>query len=513
MNVQAIDDRRDGRLRRFIDGCSLADRQALATILRESTDLGGRTPPHDLDAERSVLSAVLTHGPAFEQVREVLPTGALFYADAHRRIFDAACEVYADGQPVDYQTVGTRLKDRERLQAIGGIAYLVNIVDATPAVAHVVAHARIVAEKARLRLLIETCQLVAGEAYTPLATDAHAFAQEAAEKVSQIAEVGVVTRVQSTEEIGRVRTEELRAQWRGERDPWGMRGPHERLHAITHGYGLGEQTYLPADTGGGKSAFALQVSRYLAGRKYAGETIGCGYLSLEMRSAKHYDRGLLQEACEIAADLRLPPITYRELQTGRDEDDRPIDAARIAVLDQAERNLRALPLAFDDAAKDVAGVRATARLLQRRMRDRGARLKFLVVDHLQLVRLPATRREDEALAKVVAEFNEIAMDLELHLMVLCQFNRGSQDRDVPVRSDIRGAAAIEQIAHKIVILHRPWTRMTRAQKKAATPEAAREAEAMVAKNRDGKEGVVPMSYVGAGFRFDERDDDDDNQEA
>lgn len=510
--VQTFEDRRDARLRGMVERSTPAERQALAAILRETTDLGGRTPPHDLDAERAVLAAVLTSGEVLDAIVAILPTGAPFYADAHRRIYDAAVEVRASGQPIDIQTVSTWLKDRERLQTIGdgtvnGLSYLVKLVDATPSVAHVAAHAKIVAAKARLRQLIDTCQLVAGEAYTPLAADTQAFAQLAAERVSQIAEVGVQTRVQSIAEIGRARAEELRAQWRGEREPWGMRGPHPRLHAVTHGYGIGEQTYVAADTGGGKSVFALQVARYLAGRKHAGETIGCGYISLEMRSAKHYDRALLQAAYEIATELRLAPITYRELQTGKDEYDQPLEGARIAVIEQAQRTIDALPIAFDDAGKDLGGIRATARLLQRRMRERGARLRFLVIDHLHLVRLPAARREDEAFARVVAEFNEIAMDLELHLMPLCQFNRGSQDRDVPVRSDIRGAAAIEQIAHKIILLHRPWTRMTRAQKKDAPEEASREAEAIVAKNRDNPEGAVPMDFVGAAFRFDECDDD------
>jgi len=502
--VFGADERRDARLRSFVERATPADRAALASILRESLDTGGRSAPHDDQAERSVIASVLLDGSVLDEVQDILPDGAAFYADAHRRIYDACLEVRAKGRPVDVTTVATLLNDRQRLQAVGGVTYMTQVVDATPSVANVAAHAKIVAEKARLRRLVDTCSLLAHEANTPLAVDAQEFAQQAAEKVAVIAEAGVVSRVRSVDEIGRTRAEELRAQWRGERDPWGMRGPHARLHALSHGHGIGEQTYVAADTGGGKSVYALQVARHLAGKAYAGEQIGCAYLSLEMLSERHYDRALLQAAYELAEEQRLPPITFRELQTGRDEYGRTLDGDRIALLDEAQRRVRALPLAFDDAGKDLAGVRAVARQLQRRMRDRGARLRFVVIDHLHLLQLPDARREDEALAKVVAGLNDLAKDLELHLMVLCQFNRGSQMRDVPTRSDIRGAAAIEQIAHKILLLHRPWTRMSREQKRQASDDEKREAEAMLAKHRDGQEGVVAMEFVGAAFRFDER---------
>lgn len=508
---QSSDERRVERLRSYVERCSPAERSILATLLRESTDLGGRVPPHDVEAEQSVLSAIFTEGAKLDEVLDVLPSGEPFYAHGHGRIFDAMIAVRSSGQPVDIQTVTSWLNGRERLQTVGdgttnGLSYLVKIVDATPAIAHIAAHAKIVADKARLRKLIETCQLVAGEAFTTLSADAQEFTQQASDRVSQIAEVGVQTRVQTMAEIGRVRAEELRAQWSGEREPWGMRGPHARLHAITQGYGIGEQTYVAADTGGGKSVIALQVARHLAGRTHAGETIGCAYLSLEMRSAKHYDRALLQRAYEIACELRLAPITYRELQTGKDEYDQPLDPARVAVIDQARRTIDAQPIAFDDAGKDLGGIRATARLMQRRLREQGAVLRFLVLDHLHLVRLPPARREDEALARVVAEFNEIAIDLGLHLMVLAQFGTKTDGKDAPTMSDIRGASAIKQIAHKVYIVHRPWTRMSRDEKREATEEQKREAEVIVAKNRDAPEAVVPMDFIGKAFRFDECDD-------
>jgi len=122
-----------------------------------AVDIAGRVPPHNAEAEAAVLSAVLTNGASFDEVLDVLPDGAPFYADANRRIYDAAVEVHASGQPVDLQTVYEHLKQRERLQAVGGLEYISKLIDASPAVAHVRAHAHIVVEKFRIRRLIETC--------------------------------------------------------------------------------------------------------------------------------------------------------------------------------------------------------------------------------------------------------------------------------------------------------------------------------------------------------------------
>src|SRR5207237_170869 len=113
-------------------------------------DLGGRVPPNNAEAEAAVLSAVLCDGRALDAVLEFLQAEH-FYSDANRRVFEAAEELHRRSQPVDTQTVAGWLKDRERLQAIGGISYLAKLVDATPAVAHVAAHAKIVKEKSRIR--------------------------------------------------------------------------------------------------------------------------------------------------------------------------------------------------------------------------------------------------------------------------------------------------------------------------------------------------------------------------
>ena len=126
---------------------------------------GGRVPPSDLDAEGAVLSATLLDSDAFDRVQEILKPEH-FYADANRRIFEAILELKAESKPVDIVSVAAWLRDRNRLAQIGGTPYLAQLSDATPAVAHVDAHARIIREKYRMRQLIATCQRTVAEGYS-----------------------------------------------------------------------------------------------------------------------------------------------------------------------------------------------------------------------------------------------------------------------------------------------------------------------------------------------------------
>ena len=149
---------------------------------------GGRVPPNDLDAEAAVLSAVLLDADAFDRVQEVLGSEH-FYSDANRRIYEAVLDLKSlTGQPVDIVSVSGWLRDRNRLAQVGGTPYLAQLTDATPAIAHVENHARIIREKWRLRQLISTCQRVTAEGYAGC-EDVQSFIDSAEQAVFDIARV------------------------------------------------------------------------------------------------------------------------------------------------------------------------------------------------------------------------------------------------------------------------------------------------------------------------------------
>ena len=155
----------------------------------------GRVPPSDLDAEAAVLSATLLDSDAFDTVQEILQP-LHFYADANRRIFEAILDLQSLSRPVDIVSVAGYLRDKGRLDQIGGTPYLAQLADATPAVAHVAAHAQVIREKWRLRQLISTCQKFSAEGYGDCG-EVQGFIDQAEQSVFDIARIPQTSNVVS----------------------------------------------------------------------------------------------------------------------------------------------------------------------------------------------------------------------------------------------------------------------------------------------------------------------------
>lgn len=156
-----------------------------ARLLRQSE---GRVPPHDLNAEAAVLSAIMLDGERMRDVADVLRPDH-FFAEAHRQIFAVQLELHVEGQPVDIVHVGERLKLRERIKQVGGSSYLIEILNTAPFVANARAYADIVIGKARVRQTIAAAQRIAAVGYTDYG-DADAYCQEAAQSLERIAATG-----------------------------------------------------------------------------------------------------------------------------------------------------------------------------------------------------------------------------------------------------------------------------------------------------------------------------------
>src|SRR5690348_592989 len=159
----------------------------------------GRVPPHDLDAEGAVLSAVLLERDALDKVLETLKPDH-FYSEANRRIYEAAVELSTKGTPIDIVSVAGVLRDRERLAQVGGSAYLAQLVDSVPSVAHIESYARRVKEKWRVRQVIATCQRVAAEGYGDVG-EVQDFIDGAEQSIYEIARTPEASSVQRIEPI------------------------------------------------------------------------------------------------------------------------------------------------------------------------------------------------------------------------------------------------------------------------------------------------------------------------
>ena len=252
--------------------------------------VAGRVPPHDLDSEAAVLSALLLSREAFLAVAPIL-RAEHFYSDANGRIFEAVCELTAAGTPGDIVTVASWLRDRERLTQVGGASYLAQLADATPAVAHVTAHAANVVEKWRLRALIAAHQVAAAEGYGNIGTDVDTWAEAHLLKLRNLADEAP-TRPSLTSPAAAVA--DLVSSW--ERPaPYAPTGLPGLDKLLSGGLRAGNVIGLAGAAKSGKSALAGQILYDATGPNVIGI-----YASVEMPRREVWARFIAREVFRLA---------------------------------------------------------------------------------------------------------------------------------------------------------------------------------------------------------------------
>ncbi len=484
----------------------------------QAIDVAGRIPPHNDDAEAAVLSAVLTESRAFDMVVEVLPNGEPFYTDAHRRIYDAAVELHQKGQAVDIQTVAALLKDRDRLQAIGGLAYLARLVDATPAVAHVAAHARIVKEKHRVRQLIEACQMVAAQGYGDYG-EAQQFIDSAEQAVYEIARSTSTSSVALLYDVVQAAFVSLQEALERGKTITGVPTGFVDLDGMTSGMHPGELIVVAARPGMGKTSYVLNIAVNVAnavpeqapGEELAVDTkFGVMVFSLEMPKEQLANRMMCSEGRVNLSDVRKGNVMGERW-------DKLLESANL---------LSRLPIWIDDTpALNVLELRAKVRRQQAeydRKNEQGKytqRIGLVIVDYLQLMRgREGLSSREQEISEISRGLKALAKELQVPVIALSQLNRavetrGGKDKR-PQLSDLRESGAIEQDADMIQFIYRPEYYMI----DKGSPEAQKVkglSEVIVAKQRNGPTGRVRLTFIDSCTRFENRDrslyqgDDDD----
>jgi replicative DNA helicase len=454
-----------------------------------------RIPPHNEEAEAAVLSAVLADGKALDEVLELL-RAEHFYSDAHQRIFAVAAEVRAKGQPVDVQTVAAVLHDRERLQAIGGVSYLAKIIDATPAVAHVTAHARIVLEKWKVRQAIEACQLSAAEGFAD-----YGEVDEYLDRIEQrLYELAHTSKSSETTLVYDV----VRASFERAMDATvpSIATGFSALDARTGGYFAGELVIIAARPGMGKTALALNQAVHIASRtpEPGSPRYAVAVFSLEMPKIQLPQRMICSEA---RVDLSL---LRKKLLAGEAFDRYVEHAHRIAQL----------PIWLDDTpALGLLELRAKVRRVQRAFNrsDGTQKLGVVIVDYLQLMkgREGAVNREQEV-SELSRGLKALAKELDVAVVALAQLNRAVETRGAkekrPQLSDLRDSGGIEQDADVIQFIYRPEYYL-RQQGTSDEANAVRGyAEIITAKQRNGPTGRDVLAYHDAYTRFEDASEAD-----
>jgi replicative DNA helicase len=432
---------------------------------------GDRTPPHDVEAEQSVLGAMMMSKDAIADVVENL-RGADFYRPAHEQIYNAITDLYGRGQPVDPLMVSDSLGKRGELLKIGGADYLHTLIASVTVAANAGYYAAIVREKAVLRRLVDASIRIGQMSYA-----AEGDVDEIVDRAQ--AEVYSVTGGKASEdykplsELMQPTLDEMEAISSRSGKLAGVPTGFADLDDLTNGLHPGQMVIVAARPGVGKSTLALDVARSASIKHGLTSVI----FSLEMSQIEITMRLLSAEAS----------IPLSNIRGGRMRDD---DWARVAA---KMGQVSEAPMFIDDSPNlTMMEIRAKARRLKQR-HD----LKLIVIDYIQLM---TSGKKVESRQLEVSEFSRqlklLAKELDVPVVALSQLNRGPEQRNDkrPMLADLRESGSLEQDADLVILLNRPDLHDR-------DSERAGEADFDVAKHRNGPTKMITVAFQGHYSRF------------
>ena len=443
-----------------------------APAARELLD---RTPPHSLEAEKAVLGSILLDPTVIDEMA-LLVRPSDFYSDAHEKIFGHMLALHENSNRVDITLLVNRLKDASQLKSIGGLACLADIAECTATAANAEYYSRIVRDKSTLRAV--------GLAGLAQFTDSFAPDAEPRELLSQ-ADTRL-TAIYDSRSTGGAHPLREGLQQANERihapevQSFGLATGFPRLDSLTGGLHDGELIIVAARPSVGKTALTLNLADYVSvDRHDAACTL---FVSLEMS-----ERELAQRM--LAARANVSTQKFRNGGFTKDERDR---------LAEAMNQLDAAPIHVDDSpSRTVSEIAADARRLKRK-HD----LKLVIIDYLQLLE-PENARDSrqEQVSKMSRRLKGLARELNIPVICLSQLNRlPEQAKETrPRLSRLRESGALEQDADVVIFLHREWV------KGAAVQSISGVVQLIVAKQRSGPQGELPLWWRGEFTRFESLD--------
>jgi replicative DNA helicase len=421
-----------------------------------------KTLPHNAEAERTVLGAVLVDGSTFNSAAEIL-TRDDFYREAHRRIFDAMAALAERSATIDLVTVKDELAKGAALEAVGGAAYVAGLTDGMPRIVSVEAWSRIIKEKAALRSLIHASNRIVQSCYE--AEDEPAVILDRAEKaIFDIAEHRLRQGFIGIREIVKesFRTIDQLSQSK---------------ELVTGGLQKGDLIIVAARPAMGKTSFCLNVAQYASAK--TGETVGI--FSLEMAK----EQLVLRMLC---SDAR-------------------VDAHRLRTGNLQEKDWTRLAKAYADLSASKIFIDDSASLTPLEMRAKCRRLKaehglgLVVIDYLQLCSASGrTENRQQEIAAVSRSLKGLAKELSVPVLALSQLSRAPETRTEkrPQLSDLRESGSLEQDADVVMFIFRE-------EEYKPTEENRGVAEIIIGKQRNGPTGMLKLAFIKEYTRFENFD--------
>lgn len=436
-------------------------------------DLGilGRIPPHNIEAEQSVIGCMLLDKEIISTVTEILKSDD-FYREDHREIFESIMDLFDKGEPVDIITVSEQLKVRGSLENVGGLEYLTNITTSVPTTSNARHYAKIVEEKSILRKLIKASSDIVNMGYE--ASDEVTYVLDRAEK--NIFDILQKRNMQGFSHIKDIivdtfnRLEEL---YNNNGQITGIPTGFVDLDYKTSGLHNSDLILVAARPAMGKTAFALNIAQYAAVHRHVPVAI----FNLEMSKEQLVNRMLSIESM----------VDAQKMKTGKLEDD---DWQKIA---RTLGPMSEAPIYIDDTpGTSIMEIRAKCRRLKLEKN-----LGLVVIDYLQLMQgRGKTESRQQEISEISRSLKILAKEINVPIITLSQLSRAPEARadHRPMLSDLRESGAIEQDADIVMFLYRDDYYNPDTDKKNI-------AEVILAKHRSGSTGTVELVWMGQYTKF------------
>ncbi len=431
-----------------------------------------RIPPHNDDAEKSVLGSVLLDKDALYEVLEILKPED-FYNEMHKEIFSAVIELYRKSQPVDILTVSEELKKRKSLEMVGGRAYIALLSTVVPSTSNAGEYAKIIAEKAILRRLIGTASDIIEKGYQEKMNSSEVldFAERGIFEIAQSRQTKDFALIKDVlwENIAKI--DEMSKL---EGNITGLTTGFIDLDARTSGLQKSDLIMLAARPAMGKTAFALNIAQQAAIKSKAKVLI----FSLEMSRDQLGQRMLSMES----------RIEMQKLKTGNLE----------------RKDWDQIHIALDTLSKTSIYIDDTPGITAMEIKNKCRRLKaekgldLVVLDYLQLMNFEGRAESRQQEITALSRFLKLlAREMDCPVIVLSQLSRAPEQRTDhrPILSDLRESGSIEQDADIVMFLYRDEYYNPE------TTDKPNVCEVMIAKQRSGPTGTIELTWLGKYTRF------------
>jgi replicative DNA helicase len=423
-------------------------------------------PPQNLDAEESVLGAMLLSPGAIGAVTEVIDAGH-FYRESHAKIYRACLSLFARGEPVDAITVADELEERGDLEAVGSRVRIHELARLVPTSANAGHYARIVREMAVLRGLI-----TAGGEISQLGWDRPGDAADLLDKAEQIvfdlSQEQVSTEFSHIEELLKESFEKITALYEAGEEITGVPSGYRDLDRLTSGFQPGNLIIVAARPSMGKSALTLCMAANLAVRRQTPVAL----FTLEMSKAEVTQRLMCSEAKVESQRLRSGKLAA---------DDWPRLTAACDKLAKA-------PIYVDDTGSmTIMGIRAKAR----RLKSKEPELGLIIVDYLQLMSSDSNyENRVQEVSQISRQLKILARELDLPIIAMSQLSRAVEQRHDkrPILSDLRESGSLEQDSDLVMFIYRDEYYNEESQDQGL-------AELILSKHRNGPTGAIKLSFL------------------